>query len=205
MTEEKNLPADGIFYLIADDDEGLEKALRALGFMEQIEQVEDAQERARALAEAKALLKDFFEEVHGLPVNQPDGEVKAIVRGRFIPVWKTLFTFVEVGAKVVASLHSPAAALSLLGTFPKLKELVKRLDDTELLVIEALSTVIFRKKQFTLMKIDDGASRDEIKALFIERDEAPPDVDSVIAGLEAEGVVKSEPGEDGKKYYELVT
>jgi hypothetical protein len=203
MTEEKDLPGDGVFYLLTDDDAGLEKALRALGFMEQIEQIEDARERERALGEAKARLKDFFEEVHGLPVNQPDGEVKAIVRGKFIPVWKTLFTFVEVGAKVVGSLHSPVAALSLLSTLPKLKDLVKRLDDTELLVIEALLTVIFRKQPLVLK--EDGASRDEIKALFLERGEAPPDIDGVLAGLGAKGVLKPRTGADNRKYYELVT
>ena len=198
------LVEDSQYVAFDDTDEDLTEALRRLGILEYIEQIEDSQKREEVRQEAMQSLRRVFNEIKDAPVNQPEGEVSTIVKNKHFSIWKTVFLFIEVGVKVIGTVKVPLTAFSLIPVIPKLGGLVKGLDENEMLVIEALTTVIYRKQSRTFK--EEGASSEEIEQLFDERDDEPPNVEGILRILaEEKQVLKSRMGVDNKRYYEIVT
>lgn len=199
------LVEDSQYVAFDDTDEDMSEALRRLGILKLIEQIEDPPKREEALQEAIQSLRIVFDEIKDAPANQPEGEVSAFIKNKHFSIWKTVFVFIEVGVKVVGAVKAPFTAFSLIPVIPKLGGLVKGLDENEMLVVEALATVIYRKQPLVLK--EDGASGAEIENLFDERGEEPPNVEAILRILaEEKQVLKSRMGADGKtRYYELVT
>ena len=199
------LVEDSQYVAFDDTDEDLAEALRRLGILEYIERVEDPQEREEARREAIRSLKGVFDEIRDAPANQPEGEVSAFIKNKHFSIWKTVFVFIEVAVKVTGAVKAPVTAFSLIPVIPKLGGLVKGLDENEMLVVEALTTVTYRKQPLVLK--EEGASAGEVEKLFDERGEEPPNVEAILRILaEEKQVLKSRMGADGKtRYYELVT
>lgn len=199
------LVEDSQYVAFDDTDEDLAEALRRLGILEYIERVEDPQEREEARRKAIRSLKGVFDEIRDAPANQPEGEVSAFIKNKHFSIWKTVFVFIEVAVKVTGAVKAPVTAFSLIPVIPKLGGLVKGLDENEMLVVEALTTVTYRKQPLVLK--EEGASAGEVEKLFDERGEEPPNVEAILRILaEEKQVLKSRMGADGKtRYYELVT
>lgn len=198
------LVEDSQFVAFDDTDEDLTEALRRLGILEYIEQIEGPAKREELRREAIQSLRDAFNDIRDAPVNQPEGEVSVIIKNKHFSIWKTVFVFIEAGVKVAGAVKAPFTAVSLIPLIPKLGGLVKKLDENEMLVVEALTTVIYRKQSRVLKEA--GASSEEIGELFDERGDEPPNVEDILRILaEEKQVLKSRMGADSKRYYELVT
>ncbi|MCI0564144.1 MAG: hypothetical protein MN733_37190 [Nitrososphaera sp.] len=192
---------DGIFVAFDDTEEDLTEALRRIGILPYIERIEDPQQGEAARQEAISALRSALNEIKDLPVNEPEGEFSIRFKNKHFSLWKTSITLLEAGVQTVATIKAPPAALALFLTIHKLTKLIKKLDQNELLVIDALETVIWRKQIHSFS--EEGASREEIEKLFAERGVEPPDVEGILKNLalEEKNVLRSMLGADGKTWY----
>jgi len=192
---------DGAFVAFDDTEEDLTEALRRIGILPYIEQIEDRLQHDAARQEAIRTLRSALNELKDLPVNEPEGEFSILFKNKHFGFWKTLLTLFEVGVPAIAAIKAPVTFLTLIPTIPKLTKIIKKLDQNEMLVIEALETVIWRKQIHPFS--EEGASREEIEQLFAERGKEPPDVEGILKNLSLEdkNVLRSRLGADGKTWY----
>jgi hypothetical protein len=139
-------------------------------------------------------LRAALGELRDHPANRGEVGASAVIGRYHFPLRRTLYAALVATVKsagaVVAALANPtaggiAAALVILDTIEKAAALISRLDEREILALEALASATARNQARDPQA--DSASLDEVAAVLTEQDEAVPDLANILHAMSDPG------------------
>jgi len=162
-----------------------------------LDAIKDDSTKARLRAKIISQLQQTLEEIQQLDKNQPEGELKVIVKKHHIQLRKGIFNIVRLAiplalkAALVGIGAGDGVDLITKGSEAVIstKELIQKLDVTELGTCEAILRAIARKKPLVLTV--HQASLAEIQQIFKDDPEliAPENLNETLADLTQRSVL----------------
>jgi hypothetical protein len=201
-------------YVFIEKNEAAIKSLLSEGELGEIfGQVSDPLEREAAIASSIGEIRNILEELQAEPINLSEGELKAIVGSHHIKLREGIYSCLFIGSQLILTLALGATGPGLVWIVPggsaiiqsvsKARDLIKKLDESELATCEAVFRAI-KHKHAQALKVNK-ASLAEISTIFDTDPNLlrPDELEVVISGLVSKGVLNQ--STVGKEvYYELV-
>jgi hypothetical protein len=151
-----------------------------------------------AVADAHQIkqMSDVLKSLTNLPLNQADGSVRARIGSYHFPLKRTIYTALTIAVtfagSVVAGGVGGFVVLGgvILGAAQQASDLFTKLSEDELVVYEALGSVLLQWRQASDPR--KRATVADVDALFTQRNQASPDVAATLQALRDKDAVKSE-------------
>jgi hypothetical protein len=199
---------DQWFFLEGTEEECLE-ILQDAGLLAHLNGLPDEVTRQQNIATAKAAAKQALEEIQSMPINQPTGEPSVIIKQRHLRLHFIVRKILVTGGRVaLAYFLAPASAMTgallaesfdVVAAIRAIAKAIRKLDDEELQVYEAMLAVIDRRRHLVFK--EPGANAQEIQQLLGEIAAGAPNAAAVLATLKEEARVKAYRGEGGNEYF----
>ena len=144
-------------------------------------------------------MSDVLKSLTNLPLNQADGSVRARIGSYQFPLKRTVYTALTIavtfaGGVIAVMAESGSGSLvlggAILGAAQQASDLFTKLSEDELVVYEALGSVLLQWRQANDPR--KRATVADVDALFTQRNQASPDVTATLQALRDKGAVKSE-------------